>query len=166
MDGALDLRPATNADAEAVRSLVFTVLREFGLTPDPEVTDADLYALESSYSQAGGAFDVLVDASGAVVGTIGLFPLGDGRCELRKMYLARAHRGHGQGKRMLQRALEHARQLGFWRVELETLGVLRAAIRLYESFGFRPFVPDHASARPERADRAYYLDIGIQNSQE
>jgi hypothetical protein len=31
-------------------------------------------------------------------------------------------------------------------VELETVGVLRAAIGLYESFGFRPFASDHRSA--------------------
>jgi putative acetyltransferase len=78
------------------------------------------------------------------------------------MYLAPGHRGHGLGKRLLRHALGRARQLGFRRVELETLSVLRAAVRLYESFGFRPFVPDHPAAGPDRADRAYYLDLDRQ----
>lgn len=154
------LRPATNADGEAVRRVVWTVLREFGFTPDPDGTDADLIDLEASYLHAGGVFDVLTDPAGKVVGTVGLFPLGDGRCELRKMYLATGCRGRGLGRRLLQHALRRARQLGFRRVELETASALRVAIRLYESFGFRPFVPDHMSAGPERADRAYYLDLG------
>src|SRR6516164_9376213 len=93
MDRAVELRPATDADAGAVRNLVFTVLREYGLTPDPAATDADLYALESSYSKAGGSFDVLVDTSGVVIGTVGLSPRGEGRCELRKMYAVRHRLG-------------------------------------------------------------------------
>ncbi len=118
MDEAVELRPATNADAEAVRGLVFAVLREHGFVPDPGGTDADLYDLEASYARAGGSFDLLIDAAGAVVGTVGLMPAGRGRCELRKMYLAPRHRGRGLGKRLVRHALARARQFGFRRVEL------------------------------------------------
>lgn len=159
MDAAFEFRPAANADGEAVRGLVFAVLREHGLTPEPDDVDADLFDIESRYHRAGGAFEVLTDAAGVVVGTVGFVPTGDGRCELRKMYLAAAHRGRGLGKRLLRHALERARQLGFRRVELETASVLRTAIALYESFGFRPFVPNHMSVGPSRADRAYFLEL-------
>src|SRR5262245_49509903 len=106
MSDEFRLRSATNSDAEAIRSVVFTVLGEFGLRPDPEGIDADLADVESSYLRSGGSFDVLLDPSGQVVGTVGVFPLGEGRCELRKMYLAATHRGRGLGKRMLQHALD------------------------------------------------------------
>jgi dimethylargininase len=158
--GELLLRAATNADGEAIRRVVWTVLGEFGLIPDPGGTDADLADVEASYLRPGGSFDALTDPAGTVVGTVGLFPLGGGRCELRKMYLAANCRGRGLGKRLLRHALGRARELGFRRVELETASVLRVAIGLYESFGFRPFVSDHRSAGPERADRSYYLDLG------
>jgi putative acetyltransferase len=151
------VRAATSADVEAIRRVVGTVLAEFGFTLDPAGTDADLNDVVASYS--GGSFDVLTDPAGEVVGTVGLFPLDGGRCELRKMYLLARCRGGGQGKRLLRHALDRARELGFRRVELETVGVLRVAIGLYESAGFRPFVPDHSSAGPGRADRAYYLDL-------
>jgi putative acetyltransferase len=156
MNDGFRLRSASNDDAEAIRSVVFPVLREFGLLPDPEGTDADLADLESSYLRSGGSFDVLLDPSGQIVGTVGLFPLEQGRCELRKMYLAAAYRGQGLGKRMLQHALQRARELGFRRVELETVSVLEVAGRMYRSFGFRPFTPGHLSAR---CDGAYYLDL-------
>jgi putative acetyltransferase len=159
MDTHFTLRPATDADGEAVRGVVFGVLGEYGLTPDPSVTDADLYALESHYHRTGGFFDVLVDGDGTVVGSVGLVPLGEGRCELRKMYLAASCRGRGLGKRLLEHALSRARHLGFSRMELETSSKLRTAIRLYESFGFRRFVPAHMWAAPERADLAYVLEL-------
>ncbi|MBI3408628.1 MAG: GNAT family N-acetyltransferase [Planctomycetes bacterium] len=161
MHQTFDIRPATNADGEAVRQLVFAVLREHGLTPDAAGVDADLYDIESSYLRAGGAFDLLVDMTGAIAGTVGLIPTGEGRCELRKMYLDQAHRGRGLGKRLLRHALGRAMQLGFRRVELETIGVFQAAIGLYESVGFRPFVPDHVSSGPEHADRFYLQEGGL-----
>jgi putative acetyltransferase len=150
------MRSATNADGEAIRALVATVLREFGLEPDPAGTDADLADIEAYYLRAGGSFDVLLNESGAIVGTVGLFTLGDGCCELRKMYLADDCRGRGLGKRLLECALDRARQLGFKRVELKSASVLVAAGKLYESFGFRPLPLDHPTAR---YDRALYLDL-------
>lgn len=150
------IRAATNADGEAVRGVVGTVLAEFGFALDLSGTDADLNEVESSY--AGGAFDVLTHA-GQVVGTVGLFPLGGGVCELRKMYLLGRHRGGGLGKRLLNVALDRAREMGFRRVVLETVSVLRVAIGLYESVGFCPFTPEHWHAGAGRADSAYYMDL-------
>ena len=66
LDTGPKLRAATNADAEQVRDLVYTVLAEYGLKPDPDATDADLCDIEKSYSAAGGAFCVLEDQDGAV----------------------------------------------------------------------------------------------------
>lgn len=149
-------RPATNGDAEAVHALVFGILREFGFTPDPAGTDADLADLEVAYQRPGGAFDVLIDAGGRIVGTVGLFPLTDSRCELRKMYLLPDLRGRGLGGKLLRHAVARARELGFKRIELETATVLETARRMYESFGFRPFTP---CQMPSRCDRAYYLDL-------
>ena len=155
-EGTFRLRPATNADAGAIRCVVFGVLREYGLPPDPGGLDADLAEPETSYHRAGGSFDVLTDSSGEVVGTVGLFPLGGGLCELRKMYLLARYRGHGLGKRLLRHAISRARELGCARIELETASVLETAAHLYESFGFRPCEPHHVTPR---VDRAYYLDL-------
>ncbi|MEY4484586.1 MAG: 2-amino-4-hydroxy-6-hydroxymethyldihydropteridine diphosphokinase, partial [Verrucomicrobiota bacterium] len=63
------LRPATNADGEAVREVVFAALREHGIEPSPEDTDLDLYDLEQHYAAIGGSFDVLVEnKSNQIVG--------------------------------------------------------------------------------------------------
>ena len=156
MASEFSLRRASNKDCEAVRRIVSTVLQEYGMSLDCNGTDADLADLESSYFGPGGSFDVLVSKDGEIVGTVGLFSLGGGRCELRKMYLTSQYRGQGLGKKLLRFALAQARRLGFNRVELETANSLVAAIQLYKSFGFRPFLSDHMSAR---CDQAYFLEI-------
>ena len=149
-------RPATNADRSVIESLVFCVLREYGLEPDPAGTDADLSDIEAVYEGAGGMFDVLTDGAGAVIGTVAFFRVDSRTCELRKMYLARGARGRGLGRMLLEHALQRAAVLGFRRIVLETASVLREAVALYESRGFLRHDPGHMAAR---CDAAYYLDL-------
>jgi putative acetyltransferase len=167
------LRPATNADCEPVRNLVFAVLAEYRLAPDPACTDADLRDIEQSYFKRGGVFYVLEAKAGSIIGSYGLYRMSTVEtqhlasprlqptaspptCELRKMYLHRDYRGKGLGKLMLEHALAEARRLGFKTVTLETASVLKEAIRLYERYGFKPYTPTHLSCR---CDQAYILEL-------
>jgi len=150
------LRPANNADAPAVRELVFAILREFGLTPDPAQTDADLADLERSYLTRGGRFDLLIGPDGALLGTVGLFPVDHHTVELRKMYLRPEARGRGHGRHLLDHALREARIMGFTRMTLETASVLKDAIAMYQRYGFRP---SEVELHSSRCDQAYVLDL-------
>ena len=150
------LRPATNDDRAAVERLVFDILAEHGLQPDPTGTDADLQDIQASYLASGGSFDLLVNDTGQVIGSVGLCAISGVICELRKMYLAPAARGGGWGRRLLEHALTRAAELGFSRVVLETASTLRTAVALYERYGFRRYTPDHLAAR---CDAAYCLDL-------
>jgi putative acetyltransferase len=151
------LRPAGNTDCEGITRLVFEVLQEYGLKPDPASTDADLKDIESSYFKQGGTFLVLEDNDGSIIGAYGLYPMEKHTCELRKMYLQKAYRGKGLGKFLLEDALSRACQLGFKTVILETASVLKEAIALYKSYGFVEYQPNHMS---ERCDQAFALELG------
>jgi putative acetyltransferase len=150
------LRPATNDDQGAIQALIFGVLREYGLKPDPEGTDADLQNIGDYYSFKKGRFDVLVDSSGRIFGTVALAQVTATTCELRKMYLDRSVRGQGLGRRLLDHALAVARRMGFHRMELETASVLQEAVALYERYGFQTFTHCHGACR---CDLAYFLDL-------
>ena len=149
----LTIRSATNADTEAVRQLIFSVLGEYGLAPDPDHVDRDLCDIEASYAATGGLFEVLLDGKRRIVGTVGLFPLDERRCELRKMYFAPEIRGHGWGKALLNRMIAKAQASGFEEMVLETAGVLREAIALYQAFGFEPVPGEPEVARCDRRFR-------------
>lgn len=148
------IRAATNADTEKVRALIFAVLDEYGLDPAPKTTDKDLDDLEGFY--AGGSFDVLEMAEGDIIGTVGLYPMGEGVVELRKMYLKPAARGRGHGKRLLTHAIKRAKELGFRRIELQTARVLEEALGLYAKYGF---VHSPEAALERRCDQALALDL-------
>ena len=121
------------------------------------------------YVEPGG--DVLVardEADGRVVGCIALQPAGDGVFELSKLTVDAGERGRGTGRRLIQAAIERARELGATRLFLASNHRLAAAIHLYEAAGFRhvarerlapvPFVRADVfmeRALPERAPLSY-----------
>ncbi len=150
------IRSATNRDRERVVALVFGVLTEYGLPPDPESKDADLNDIEENYIRPGGVFELIEDREGNLLGTFGLCPLDKDTCELRKMYFVPQIRGIGLGRHVLERAVGYARRLGFKTIVLETNSALKEAIRLYTRFGFMPMPVEHASAR---CDQAYFLKL-------
>lgn len=147
----MQIRPATNDDADAIRNLVFGVLEEYGLRECHEGVDADLADVHGNYEARGGLFDVLTDEAGRVVGSVGLYAKSDGVCELRKMYLLPELRGKGHGRMLLERTLQRAKELGFTRIELETSSRLAQAIALYKKYGFEPFHPPHMADRCDQA---------------
>ena len=150
------LRPANNKDCDNIAGLVYGVLREYDLMPDPACTDADIKDIEYSYFGRGGKFFVLEAEDGSIIGAYGLYPIDEKTCELRKMYLHKAYRGKGLGKFLLEDALSKARRLGFERMILETASVLKEAIYLYKSYGFVQYNPEHMSSR---CDQAYMLEL-------
>lgn len=93
------LRPATNEDRDAVEHLVFSVLAEYGLNPDPDGTDSDLHDVHGSYHASGGSFDVLTDESGrswALLACSG-FRRRSANCARCTWTVARAGRARGDG---------------------------------------------------------------------
>lgn len=152
----MKIRLAANTDREQIQNIVFSVLSEYGLKNDPNGTDADLNDIEANYLARGGTFVVVEDDENKIVGTAGLYPLREGVCELRKMYLLKETRGKGMGKKLLDYLLTKASKLGFHRVELETASVLVEAIKLYTLYGFRPMQADHLASR---CDQAYFLEL-------
>ncbi len=149
-------RDAHPQDEAAIQSVVFSVLAEYGLLPDPGSTDADIRDIEASYFARGGTFRVAVDSSGAIVGCGGLYPLGESEAEIRKMYLVPAVRGRGLGRALLGDLVGFARARGYRRLVLETAGVLKEAIGLYRSVGFIETKRDHLSCR---CDQGFALEL-------
>jgi putative acetyltransferase len=165
------VRKATDADGPLVQPIVYAALIAYGLEPDPQGVDKDLAAPYTSYEAANqGIFWVVVDASNESV--VGSFALhcdlssssspphascsGSGVAELRKMYLAESARGKGVGRACLMYAIAQARQMKCSKLMLETASVLKEAIQMYTSAGFKR-VACHAEVL--RCDVVMELDL-------
>lgn len=149
-------RAVTASDLPQVTALLRDVLAEYGLTFGVgSETDEQVLALPGSYEGHGGAFWVAVDAD-ALLGTCGVFPVGAGAFELRKMYLAKQARGLGVGKALLAEARGFVKLAGGTKLVLDTTEQMTSAIRFYEAQGF---VRDDAQVRGARCSRGYSLDV-------
>lgn len=152
----MKFRRATNKDTDLVKNIIFKILHEYGLKTDTEKTDSDISDIDANYNNRKGIFEIFEDDLGNALATVGLFNIDNETCELRKMYLVKSQRGRGYGKLLLSHALENAKELGYKKVVLETASVLKEAIGLYKSFGFKPYSTTHLS---QRCDQAYCLDL-------
>jgi ribosomal protein S18 acetylase RimI-like enzyme len=111
--------------------------------------EAELAGLPGSYAPpAGGLWLARVD--GAPAGVVGVWPLADGDCEMKRLWVPAAYRGLGLGRRLATAALAGARAGGHRQMVLETLDFMTAAQALYAELGFRAAPSDGAPANVRR----------------
>lgn len=95
---------------------------------------------DDEFAPPAGTF-VVVRVDGLVIGCGGLRRHDDDVVEIKRMYIRRAHRRHGYGRRLLVALEERARALGYRRVVLETGTAQPEALALYTGAGYTPIAP-------------------------
>jgi len=137
---AITIRPIQPGDNTALAQIIRTSLEEFGAAkPGTVYFDATTDALFQLFQRDGAAYFVS-EAAGVLLGGGGIYPtagLPQGTCEFVKMYLRAESRGLGLGKKLIEQNLAFAKAFGYSQVYLETMPELRAALRVYEKFGFQ-----------------------------
>jgi ribosomal protein S18 acetylase RimI-like enzyme len=122
---------ATGDDADALRAL----FREYIAWLGPEGWFSDI---EAELAALPAGYDALLVARDGeeVIGCVALRPLGDGICEMKRLYVRPAGRGSGAGRALVGAIVEEARRLGYRTMRLDTLPTMAAAQALYRSLGF------------------------------
>ena len=81
----------------------------------------------------------VVEKDEIILGGCGIGNLVDAEikiCELQKMYLAKEARGKGIAKKLMQKCLIFAKQVGYDKCYIETLPFMKDAQKLYVKSGF------------------------------
>jgi GNAT superfamily N-acetyltransferase len=86
----------------------------------------------------GGVFLVGFDENGEAVCGGGVKDLGDGACEIKRMYVVPAARGQGRARELLAALEQAARALGYRRARLDTGPAQDHAERMYRAAGYAP----------------------------
>lgn len=84
-----------------------------------------------------GCFVVGFDEAGTAVCCGGIKRLGDGACEIKRMYVVPGERGHGVARALLEALEDTARGLGYTVARLDTGPRQPWAERLYRNAGYR-----------------------------
>ena len=81
-------------------------------------------------------FLLLARVNGSAAAAVGLKDLGDGVCEMKRLYARPTFQGLGLGRRLCQLLIEKAQALGYKSMRLDTLVRLESALSLYRKLGF------------------------------
>lgn len=132
-----EIEPQDNAQLEQVIRACF---HEFKIPLEGTAySDAETPQMYESYQNNNDVYFV-IENKGDVLGGGGLKPLKDFNgevCEIQKMYFSDKIRGKGYGRTLFEKCLQAAKDLGYKQCYLESAPQLKAAIHIYESYGFK-----------------------------
>jgi putative acetyltransferase len=107
---------------------------------DPVAFEAELASLPGKYAPPQGAL-LLALVDGQPAGCVAMRDLGDRRCEMKRMFVPGAFRGHGVGRGLAEAIIAAAKRAGYASMRLDTSKNQLDAIRLYERVGFARTAP-------------------------
>jgi GNAT superfamily N-acetyltransferase len=103
--------------------------------------EEELRGLPGKYSEPEGRL-LLAYSDQPLAGCIALRKLEEGVCEVKRLYVREGFRGHKIGVRLIEEAIEAAREIGYEKMRLDTFAPkMGEAVKLYESHGFREIPP-------------------------
>jgi len=150
------IQASTSEDVDAVRQLC----REYEKWLDVDLCfqgfEVEMASLPGDYAPPRGRLFLARDGDQSA-GCVGLRPLGDDVCEMKRLFVRDAYRGTGLGRQLIHACLAAAADIGYARMRLDTLPKMQAAIRLYRKLGFRDIPP----YRPNPIAGALYLELQV-----
>lgn len=98
--------------------------------------EKELAELPGNYAAPDGRL-LLAFHNAQLAGCVGLRKIGEGICEMKRLFVREAFRGQGIGRYLIETVIRKAKEIGYERMRLDTLPPqMNDAIALYRSFGF------------------------------
>ena len=135
MPKVVELEKIKNEDKGKIKRFVFSVLSEFGFSPNT-CLDSDLENLDSFYQKPDNNFWVLIENQ-EVIGTIGIAKESPKTAKLKRFYLKKHWRGKGWGRKLFQKVLQFCKRRGYQTLVAETTQKNKKAITFFKKMGFR-----------------------------
>ncbi|MBA2173759.1 GNAT family N-acetyltransferase [Halobacillus locisalis] len=135
--GVVRIQPYSGRYLNQIVDLILSIQQEeFGVKIS-QSDQPDLLEIEEVYQRAKGNFWFAIYGE-EVIGTIGLFDLGEGQFALKKKFVKKTYRGHSYsvGHNLLQTATQWASEHKASEIYLGTTPQFKAAHRFYEKSGF------------------------------
>ncbi len=152
----LFVQPEDRERIETVRELFAEYQQELGIDLCFQGFPEELAGLPGKYSPPSGCLILVSDGESAVA-CGALRDIGDGICELKRIYVRPAARRRGLARTISERLIAYGREAGYRAARLDTLRRLAGAIELYEQLGFRFIEPYNYN--PE--DDIVYMELAL-----
>ena len=137
----MDIVPAASPEQIATARLLFTEYEtSLGIELSFQGFAREVAELPGAYAPPAGRLFLATDGA-EPAGCIALRPLGDGICEMKRLYVRPSVRGARLGRRLAETVIREARAIGYARMRLDTLPSMKEAFALYQTLGFREIAP-------------------------
>lgn len=102
--------------------------------------DKELASLPGDYAPPSGRL-LLAKYDSKVAGCAALRKITPEICEMKRLFVRPEFRGKGIGKQLAVRIIDEAGIIGYTKMRLDTLPVMKEAVTLYRSLGFQDTAP-------------------------
>lgn len=144
------------SELDEIRQLFKEYANSLGIDLCFQDFDKELIDLPGKYSEPYGRLYMAL-INDKVAGCIALRPIDDHSSELKRLYIRNGYRGLGISKRLIQKVIDDAIDIGYQSILLDTLDTMKPAINLYKSFGFQEI--DAYYANPIQGATYFKLDL-------
>jgi len=138
----------TPALDEAYVATARTLFLEYAASLEVDLAYQDFQrevdSLPGNYAPPRGRL-LLAKSGTSAPACVGVRPLDEDVCEMKRLYVRPAARGAGLGRRLTVAAIDFGRAAGFRAMRLDTLPSMASAQALYLSLGFQAIAPYRAS---------------------
>ena len=141
MQTAFIIRDYRDEDKDALMEISLPWLEENDIL---EPADIEQLSHPERVLSAGGRI-LMAETEARPVGMMMLEPFGNGVAEPFKFGVLEPYRNRGMGKALMEATIDAARAMGVHTLVLTSHHSLKAALHIYESYGFRYEEHDHVA---------------------
>lgn len=131
---------STDSDFSSAIQVTKDYIRWLNIDLSFQDIDKELLEFPSIYGPPDGLFLLAWDGE-KLAGGVGLRIFEHRICEMKRLFVYDPFKGRGAGRLLCTTLIEEAKNMGYEKMRLDTLGFMKAAIKLYKSLGFKQIDP-------------------------